>query len=255
MKSFRQKALRHFQIKGLHLVFRENQRRSRLQRAASGTVDRADGPGRKQPFTQREVLDLADEKPGIGIVQLEAGVLVAQHAADASRDLGKGLLQIPVRRYDTAHIQQHLQPVHFLAQFSAHIFERLFQPSLGRDLDHNGGDPRDGPGAIRDGKVVHDKVAGFGSGGERAGNLEVDRLAGGKHTLKLGLNQIGEIPQNFPYGLAQMIGCRDAVDFRQSVVDGEIAEIRIHDAEANRGRTEIGREQFLRLGEGLGVRE
>jgi len=254
-ESLCQKILRDIGLKVQHLVFRENQRGALPQGAASETVVRADGLGRKQPFAHGEVFRLTGEEPGTGIVRFVAGVLVAQDAADAGRDLRKDLLQVPVRRHDTADVQQHLQPVHLLAQFSADIFERLFQPSLDSDLDDNGGDSRDCASAILDGKVVHDKVAGFGSGGKRAGNFEVDRLAGGKHTLKLGLNQIGEIPQDFPYCLAQMIGSGDAVDFCQTVVDGEIAEIGIHDAEANRGRTEIGRQQFLRLGERLRVRE
>src|ERR1022692_1925071 len=103
-KSFRQEIPCDLGFKALHLFFRKNQRGALLQGAASGTVMRADGERRKQSFAQREVFGLADQKPGTGVVQLEAGVFVAQEMAEARGDSGKGLLQVPGRSYDRAHV-------------------------------------------------------------------------------------------------------------------------------------------------------
>ena len=52
-----------------------------------------------------------------------------------------------------------------------------------------------------------------------------------------------------------MIRCGDAVHLRQSLIDGEIAEICVQHAKTNAGRSEICRKQLLRLKESFGARE
>src|SRR6266700_3922138 len=143
LKSFGQKILSNLGLKTLHLVPRDNHRSPLPQSATSGTVMRADGQRRKEPFTQREVFGLADQQSGIGLVQLEAGILVAQDPADARRDLRKNLLQVPARRYDAAHVQQHLQPILLFAEFPVKVLEGFFQFFWRSDLDHDGADSRD----------------------------------------------------------------------------------------------------------------
>ncbi|HET6180561.1 MAG TPA: hypothetical protein VFE61_26825 [Candidatus Sulfotelmatobacter sp.] len=85
-------------------------------------------------------------------------------------------------------------------------------------------------------------------------SLEVYGLRRLEHAAKFGLDDISEIPQDFPHGLAQMVGHGSTVHGSERVVDREIAKFRIQDGKPHSGRAEISRDQLLGIGERLGVR-
>jgi hypothetical protein len=126
------------------------------------------------------------------------------------------------------------------------MLERLFQLFLGSNLDHNDADSGDDSGCIFDRVAVRNPVTGSRSCGKHGGTLEVDyQFSRGEHASKLGLHYIGEISQDLPYRLAQVVRCWEAVDFRKRVIDCEIAKFRVEDGKANGGRSEMSGEHLL----------
>jgi len=253
LQTFVQQSARNLNLEALDLFPGENHGKAGLQRTAARTVVGADLHRRKQALAQRKIFGLADQKPAAGVVQLEAGILLAQDAADSRRDAGKNLRHIPIRRQDISHIREYLKPFPFLAQPGVHIVERLFQLLLLGQLDCDNADSGDGAGVILDGKEVLDPVSDLGSRWEQGGNLEVqNRFSGGEHALKLWLYKVCKVTQHLTDGPAEMIRRGNAIHFCKPVVDGKEPKIGVKNAEADGWGVRIRAKELFRIGKGAG---